>query len=562
MKATLRKLTSLMGTLLLMAALFTTLAVVSLAASEETPKTGETTVTWESGFVRNTASDTMAEGSLQASDAFSRTELIYVSSADVTISWWAPYWYGDTLQYVSIRDAEDDYVSCGMAGTGKASSVSETRNGVTGCIYSYTTTSECYLRISVYANRTGFTSTMNEYAATLTYTLGGNATENAFVCPANEIPENPALDTSKAEDLTAEQLAMLNEAVARYGITDQETFDVLCEVAATFAYEGIAARVQKGVGIRSLYTVNHNGLAALGADRVTYGAIMGIGKGNGVTYNTTSGMTVKADAENGYVANDERAKAVVVYDSEGAAFATNKYVEKAANGDRTFAYTTMFGEDSYTPEFLRDTELVYRGFIAITVGDSTYILYADASGDIFGMEEATYGAATSVLEVSDYFRNTYTDPDTSEKVYATNVRLKENIAAAMDTEFIFTANDFATSEDDGSVAAGESTYYAAEKDGEGNVAFAETLVVKTGESNKLTLTVNAAREGFYRVAMKGNTLGSQIHYIYWKNTSLKTNIKQFKNGTRLAANGTCAQITLRRLTAIGQAFMLCRIASA
>ena len=532
MKTVLRKLTMAVVTMLLLAICFAT----AVPAAAEEAETGETTVTWESGFVRNTANASMAEGSLQANASFSRTELIYVSSADVTVSWWAPYWYANTVQYVSIRDAEDAYVSCGMAGTDSASSVRETRNGVNGCIYSYTTTSECYLRISVYAGSTGFVaSTMNTYASTLTYTLGANATENAFVCPADEIPENPTLDTSAADDLAEEQKAMLFEAVERYGVTDQATFDALCEVASAFTYEGIAARVQKGVGIRSLYTVNHTVLDASSADRITYGAIMGVGEYKGVFVNKTTDLAVQQDASKGYTPTSKNSGVTVVYDSEGASYATEKYAKKE-DGLYTFAFTTVFGDSSMSPLLLRETELVYRGFIAVTVGDNTYILYADASGDTFGREDATYGAATSLLEVSDYFRYTYTDPETSEKVYATNVLLKENIAAAMDTAFVFTAADFATSDDDGSVANGESTYYAAETDGEGNVRFAETLVMKTGTANKLTLTVEAAREGFYRVAMKGNTLGSQIHYIYWKNTSLKTRIKQYQNGTRLAAN--------------------------
>ena len=535
MKNTLRKFTVVLALVLLTA---TAIAVVPSAAEEA--QTGEATVSWESGFVRNGANATMAEGSLQGGNsAFSRAELNYVSSADVTVSWWAPYWYSNTVQYVSIRDENDGYVACGMAGTGAASSIRETRNGVNGCIYSYTATSECYLRISIYAGSTGFVaSKMNEYASTLTYTLGANATENAFVCPADEIPENPTLDTSAADDLTEEQKAMLFEAVERYGITDQNTFDALCEAASAFSYDGIAARVQKGVGIRSLYTVNHALLDDASADRIVYGAIMGVGTKDGVPMNKTTDLTVTEDADRGYVTSLQASEAIVVYDSEGASYATEKYAKK--DGDLyTFAFTTVFGDDSMTPALLRDTELVYRGFIAVTVGDATYILYADASGDTFGREGATYGAATSLLEVSKHFREVYAD-ESGEKVYASNVILKENIAASMDADFTFTASDLATSDD--SKMNGTVTYSPATETTKDTLILTNSTNSYNGYGeNYVTFTVKSAREGFYNVSFTGNTLGAQMHYIMWKNNSLTDGKKQFRyfvNGTRIATNAT------------------------
>lgn len=535
MKNTLRKIT-----VALMTVLVATILFAALPAAADEAQTGETTVTWESGFVRNTANASMAEGSLQDNATFSRTELVYVSSADVTVSWWAPYWYANTVQYVSIRDAEDAYISCGMAGTDSASSVRETRNGVNGCIYSYTTTSECYLRITVYAESTGFVaSKMNEYASTLTYTLGANATENAFVCPADEIPENPTLDTSAAEALTDEQKAMLMEAVERYGVAEQATFDALCEAASAFTYDGIAARVTKGVGIRSLYTVNHAILAVSSADRITYGAIMGVGEYLGETVAKTNELTVSADANEGYKADVRGSKAVVIYDSEGASYASGKYAQILGD-DYTFAYTSTFGEESMTPELMRKTELIYRGYIAVTLGDATYILYADASGDVFGKEGATYGAATSLFEASKYFREVYTD-ETGGAVYADNVLLKESIAAAMDSEFVFTASDFKTTDEDGSVRKGTVTYHAATETTKETVILTSSGAMNSIGNNYLSLTVEAAREGFYNVSFTGNTLGAQMHYIMWQNSSLesgKNGYQPFYNGTRIAANAT------------------------
>ena len=169
--------------LALLCLVVTCFLAVNVSASE--PYTA--TVTWESGFVRNTANSTMAEGGLYGgNNDFSRTKLIYVSSGDVTVTWWAPHYYGNTVQYVSVRDANDDYVSCGMAGTNVDSSVRETRNGVEGHLFSYTTSGECYLRITVYAGSTGVqASAMNTYASTLTYTLGANAAQDAIVCSAD-----------------------------------------------------------------------------------------------------------------------------------------------------------------------------------------------------------------------------------------------------------------------------------------------------------------------------------------------------------------------------------------
>lgn len=411
-------------------------------------------------------------------------------------------------------------------------------------VYTYTTQKDNeHIVFSGYDQNGNVDLTAAPYA-TLTYSYAGEGKTQVYTT------EKPA---SEHAELTAEQLAMLNEAIERHGITDQAVVAVLREVASAFAYDGIAARVKIGAGIRSMYIVDHAVLNGLDATRVTYGAIMGVGEYSGTPINKTTDLAVAEDATKGYVATSQNSKAVVVYDSEGASYATNKYVYNSVDGRRSFAYTTTYGDTTFTVPYVRETQMVYRGFLAVTVGENTYILYADASGDTFGKEDATYGAATSLYEVSRYFRYEYTDPNSNEAIYADNVILKENIATAMDTAFTFTAADFSTADEDGSVVNGSSAYYAATD------TTAETIVLASGAyeldpANSLTLTLNAAREGFYTVSFKGNTLGVQANFISWKSSAFTTDTSKlwwFSNSTRIA--GSSSRKTSYK-TALGDAY--------
>lgn len=491
---------------------------VSASASE--PYTA--TVTWESGFVRNTASSTMAEGGLYGgNNAFSRTKLIYVSSGDVTVTWWAPHYYGNTVQYVSVRDANDDYVSCGMAGTNAASSVRETRNGVEGHLFSYTTSGECYLRITVYAGSTGVqASAMNTYASTLIYTLGANAASDAVVCPADATESeifyarlaNMGISLDGYESLSDRQKdafdrvfdEVTNDRTDATALS-KEMLDTFLSAVSSMDYIGLSARKDGNVaGIRSQYVLNTETLSAVTAKcRVSVGAIMGIGEYAGIVLNTSDGMTVEKDQSKGYVTKNGNASAIVVYDSDGGSYATNKFNTGALRGERTFSFTTMYGGSSATRTMYEEFGLVYRGFLVLDYDGAEYIFYFDGKGDLFGHKDATYGASTSVKELCEYFTTDYTDI-TGTPIYAKNDLMRSVVTACLDDSFHFTASDFST----------HSGYYAAD-----SAAGTDATVVIT-RGGTLTVTVNAARAGVYSFSFGGNTLGGYLHYTIIKNTSL------------------------------------------
>ena len=361
MKVILSKFTSVIGTLILVAVLFTTFAVGSLAASEEAPQTGEISISWASGFMVNETRKTYAELSELDSASlnfFSRSQSGFCISDVITVTK-----AGTTLQVTvpGVYSSVNFFAVCGLSDVWECKTTADlfvhptirekyheenfafdlTKTGAErftgpfilgnennvrgfsrvstadGIIYTYTTQRDNEHIVFSGQNANNAKDLAAAPYSTLTYSYSGEGTTQVYTTekPAEipEIPDTPSLDTSAADSLNAEQLAMLSEALSRYSVTDQTTFDALCAAASAFSYEGIAARVQTGVGVRSLYRVSHGTLASHSADRVAYGAIMGIGSLKGISYNTTDSLTVKADTDAGYVAENDYAKAVVVY---------------------------------------------------------------------------------------------------------------------------------------------------------------------------------------------------------------------------------------------------------
>ena len=102
MKATLQKFTSVIGTLLLIATLFTTFAVGSLAASEESPQTGEVSINWTGGFMQSNVNKNASALGSDASvwnwkavsgSGFYMTDVISVTKAGTTVSVTVPSLY-------------------------------------------------------------------------------------------------------------------------------------------------------------------------------------------------------------------------------------------------------------------------------------------------------------------------------------------------------------------------------------------------------------------------------------------------------------------------------------
>ncbi len=186
-------------------------------------------------------------------------------------------------------------------------------------------------------------------------------------------------------------------------------------------YKGLCARsVQDYAGLRSLYTVNEDAVAALEKQgyKVLYGALMGVGcqaKEDGTTVTGVSSVDqMTAGIENKKIVAFGNGKkgfataAVLVYATDASYEPTKTYVERTTNeaGERTatFAYTTTYTYTQRTPQYFKNTELVFRAFIMLLDADGKLIEthYEDATSAIFGQNTATYGSTTSLYEVCKY----------------------------------------------------------------------------------------------------------------------------------------------------------------
>ena len=95
-------------------------------------------------------------------------------------------------------------------------------------------------------------------------------------------------------------LSLLVSTAFVIGAEEAETPDA----SAVLSYAGMSARKSGDSGIRSTYTLDFSAAEALDSAGYTVevGAIMGIAKIGETSHNTLSDLTVRKDAEKGYVA--------------------------------------------------------------------------------------------------------------------------------------------------------------------------------------------------------------------------------------------------------------------
>lgn len=305
----------------------------------------------------------------------------------------------------------------------------------------------------------------------------------------------------------------------------QAKVDAWLDAAAIMDYMGLATRlVGKNSGIRSQYSVDMDALSVLSVRyRVTLGAVMGIGEYNGEDYRTVESITVSGDHEIGYAVNGKGAAAVVVYDSDGASYASNLFNSGSTSGERVFTYTTIFSDPWENKDAYTGIGLVYRGFLVLNMDGTDYVFYYDADGPLFGNETARYGKATTLAEICEYFTTSYVDKS-GEAVYAKNEKLRSVVMSSQTTHFTVTAADM--------VEGGSTVRYEANEE----AGTRETLVMPIGSTAKFT--VNAARAGFYQLSFDLNTLGGYVHYLSAYNESLGKSLagnsmSGIRNDTRL-----------------------------
>ena len=300
------------------------------------------------------------------------------------------------------------------------------------------------------------------------------------------------------------------------------TKNILLSAAGVMDYEGLAARLSGDcAGIRSQYSVDTDLLDSLAAKYpITIGAIMGVGTLYGAPHNETTTMTVGLTQDGTAIeAKSKGAQAIVVYDTEGRYNASNLFNTLSVTGERIFSFTTVYSDAWSTPENYKGIELVYRGFLMIEVEGVTYTLYYDAAGDVFGGEDARYGAATSMLELCEFFTQDYVN-EKGENPYEKHEFLRSIVVESKyNDNFTVTANDL---KDNANVV-----YYPADA----TAGTRETAVFKNNTA--VTFTLNAAREGYYRINLDVNTLGGYAANINLYNRSLPIKYNAMNSVSRI-----------------------------
>ena len=239
-------------------------------------------------------------------------------------------------------------------------------------------------------------------------------------------------------------------------------------------YDGLSARVTADYpGIRSIYTANHDAIDALVAEGYTveYGAAMGVSMMDGLTERYTSrDMTVTYTAGVGYTADNANAQAICVYSSRGAEYATERYIGRVGDA-YSFAFTTTYQAKNESRK-VYEYGLAYVGFVAVTApGDiEPTISYVYAEGDTFGKTGATYGATTSMYELSTYFLSN----DTGDNAVFAEAQSLHRVVRECRTGFF-------------EIDHGESGF------------------VSSSSSTKYTTTLENARAGFYELKLARTT---------------------------------------------------------
>ena len=152
-----------------------------------------------------------------------------------------------------------------------------------------------------------------------------------------------------------------------------EAFTILDAGAVNF--EGYAARLHGDAGLRSIYTVDCEAIDAFNAGeqsaKITeIGAIVAI-KGEREIDDLT--VALGAQMSKHAVYEDGTWKDNLSGENGGLGYLyTNE-----AEGTTTFALTTVFDTESVRTKDCYETELLYRGYAVVTVGEFTYVYYLD-----------------------------------------------------------------------------------------------------------------------------------------------------------------------------------------
>lgn len=361
------------------------------------------------------------------------------------------------------------------------------------------------------------------------------ATLFTVTASASAIPDDVAAALQSAGvDYAAETAGLsasaertLSDALSRVDATeiDEELFRLFLDASQAISYEGIAARLMGDEpGIRSLYSTNEAQIEAVALRaRILYGAVMGTAETEAGTVRSHADLTV-GYTNGSAVAEAERMALVTLYDSMGGA-ANGKYASESAS-KKSFAFTTIYGDESQTEEMAKNVSLLYRGFVILVTEGKAYTLYFDAKGDVFGNASGTYGEGTTLYEATTYFRDVYVK--NGEKPFAENALLSKAIAIAegeyvpetLVTSVTYKMTDLIPKTADNTKTDGTRGYI------DGTETY---LFPNDNNKNSVTVKVTVPVSGIYKVSGKVALNGSaRVDYLYFKNTT--TSLERW-NGT-------------------------------
>ena len=233
------------------------------------------------------------------------------------------------------------------------------------------------------------------------------------------------IDVTGIENLSAKGIAFFAEDVASCAIVSDENSDAYAtnvaaiEAALEAAFEadaadtaevmenvvasaGLSYRTSGNFGVRAIYTVDKDAVAALEAKGYTviYGAVLGVlANGSTVINSSVKSLTVKV--ENG-VASVATGKGNLAASNAGLSFLTD--------ANEAFAMTITFAEDGSNSSAY-DATLIYRGFTAVVdASGNAQIVYDDLA-----IAENPELNTPSLKAVYSYAKN---DPSITEELLA------------------------------------------------------------------------------------------------------------------------------------------------
>ena len=288
--------------------------------------------------------------------------------------------YSDKTDY-SLKDSDDD-----------ASNFAFT--------YGVSTSAVCYYSIRIYDRILSSEEQAQNHFIDIAYQLNIDLLDYAIADTDRKLLVHELTVGKSVTDFSDENLQMQIDMILAGG---EESKEILKSDALEF--DGYSIRLHGDPGLRAVFTLDTDfiEMTKTNDDAVIteIGAIVAI-KGaydiEDLTINGGQTMSVNAvyQADMGYAKDPQTGN--------------EKIFTKTANGKTVtcFALTTIFDSDSSKTAESYRTELIYRGYMVVTVGGKEFVIYTDMSAPSF--EKISMYDVTKVFEANGY-ENTQTVKD-------------------------------------------------------------------------------------------------------------------------------------------------------